>query len=531
MAQVISGDELRKKVAEYGLAKPGSFHQEEVREGVSDKDILATYDIEDEAEAREARRALTAGAGKLRPKVVWYDKETGAKIVAEPTGNDSYTITHDERGGPGKANTLKTTVKKPGVTIVTEQRPGEEPVLTERTIDQTGTAAKGPPGGEYVKVQNTPEGPYWHEWDDVGGYLPIAGGKAKPEEKVLDTDHSRKSGITSILVGASKEDAHWVEIKGGPRDPAEPPKKILVEGGDGKKYNHWYDANGVEHTELSSLPGETPKAERLQDPETKEWLERGPDNKWRPIERADSGTPGAGSRPFPKGTMLGSLSEVLIDYSNELWEKVRNKEMTEAQAEKEMTRFSGIADVIYQEQSKIGDIQKSTYDTDVRQRGDTLQDTQSRRTFSTNAMTQALDFNKQTAPYLPEGSRENAGKAFMGQLLLSNIMAGMIGGLKNTPEVKKPAALEQLMGAGLGGAMPQPPATINIVNGVPSAPSQPNFMAPAISGDIPGGMPRLPGGGFAPPGMNLTDQLRAPGYQAPDEEDPLQSRGGGFPWV
>jgi hypothetical protein len=143
MAQVISGDELRKKVAEYGLAKPGSFHQEEVREGVSDKDILATYDIEDEAEAREARRALTAGAGKLRPKVVWYDKETGAKIVAEPTGNDSYTITHDERGGPGKANTLKTTVKKPGVTIVTEQRPGEEPVLTERTIDQTARPPRG----------------------------------------------------------------------------------------------------------------------------------------------------------------------------------------------------------------------------------------------------------------------------------------------------------------------------------------------------------------------------------------------------
>ena len=145
-------------------------------------------------------------------------------------------------------------------------------------------------------------------------------------------------------------------------------------------------------------------------------------------------------------------------------------------------------------------------------------------------MDRALKLSADNAKYMPESARGQEGDPVIGQLKLELALADRLGALKPVADVKKGAALQQLLGIGLGGQTAQPAAatqpkspsesvgggmapTFNInVNGQPGG----NFMAPAMNPDwaIP-----------AKSGMKVGDDgmLRAPGYIAPPPppiEDP-----------
>jgi hypothetical protein len=179
-----------------------------------------------------------------------------------------------------------------------------------------------------------------------------------------------------------------------------------------------------------------------------------------------------------------------------------------------MEEWSKIATASLSEQLNIVNTQRGVFSDEVTQRGQTLKDTESRRNFSTNAMSQALDFNKQTAPYLSGDARGKAGDAFLGQLMLSNAMASMVGGMRESPEIKRPPAVNQVMGAQLGGGMPQAPG-VTIINqppaAAPVAEPQMSPSAPALETLIPsfqGGLSFAGGGTMpqAPQPMELPEQ-------------------------
>lgn len=444
-------------------------------------------------------------SSQFRRQVVFNDGTRGWEIYEYGTDGVQATVPDEKLGTDTKQAAdyaeyvRKTTPVRTDTTIengtqVTRETPeGGQTRITE-TKPATGqaAAAKGTKttleNGEMVTREIEADGSQGRitaqrpatkaEIDAVNGPQPVSGTKREPVPK--------HPGITKVTKaakqGTNETEEIYYENEAGERVPtpvdAKEPEKPTYREVDGKLYEVKPDGTLV--------PAR--------------------------IEGAKSTM-----TPFPKGSSLGELGRVLVEYQQELTEKVNRGEMTKAEALKEMEAYQGIATTIYQETSKIADIQQGAYNADVTQRGQTLQDVQSRRNFSTNAMTQAYDFNKSTAPYLPADARGGAGNAFLGSLLLNHAMAGASGGMRQVPEVQKPAAYQQILGMpGMAPAAAPPAPNVTIINASPQTASP----APTVQADVP----RVPGGGFLPPGGPLSftgGQLRAPGYREPDPADYL----------
>lgn len=256
-------------------------------------------------------------------------------------------------------------------------------------------------------------------------------------------------------------------------------------------------------------------------------IEYNPDGTVKQVRDVTPKTDPGPQKPFPQGKLLGQFGQVLVQRQQELIDDVASGKMTNDQAEKEMTRYKDIMNSLVSEQVGIANLHKSVYDTDVRQRGDTLQDDTSRRSYATQAMKQVYDIASENASYMPASMK---GQGFMGAALRGGMglalqMADAMGALKQRNEIQKSAALMTLMGAQLPG-----------VESSQSAVSGPSSMASSASG-TPGGQPiiniNVPGaggtpGGFA--GMGGDQQQPQPQVPDPNEEDVPGARTG-FSWA
>lgn len=231
-------------------------------------------------------------------------------------------------------------------------------------------------------------------------------------------------------------------------------------------------------------------------------------------------------KAFPQGKLLGEFGQVLVERQQELIEEVKAGKKTNEQAEKELTRYKDIVNTLVTEQVGLGNIQKGAYDSAVRQRGDTLQDDASRRTFATNSLDRVQKTAMENARYLPESARGTMGAAMRGGLEQSLAMAAAMGALKQRNEIQQGSAIMQLMGQSING-------TGQSQQGA-QAPASQSAASPGggitINNITPQADPRSFMGMGIDPAHNINNgQITAPGFKAPDPDE--EASGGGFPWM
>lgn len=498
MAQQISDQDLKNKIAAYGLAKEGTHTALEVRQSVTADDITKTWAIEDPEEQRAAEKRLTEGSGKLRPVLVWADKDSGAKIIAEPQSDGTYIITHDQRGSAsgGKAETISAPANQPYIGFADANAPGG--IRWERNQNFPTKS-----GETYEKPVYDDAGKKW-----VQPVTDAASGKLLRSDPIPN----------GMLPAKAKEDAKPPTERVDPENPGKRQRwNPSLKAGEGD----WEEAGGV-----YQKPEPVKDEETYTDPVTKELfaVERNPDRTIKGLRKVDKPeTKSAGMPKIPNDVIIGGHAKVLADVANGLMEEYKAGRRTAQDVNDTIERVRGIMATMVQDQIAATNAQQNLLTSDVTQRGQTINDQISRRSAATSAFKDSLDYVQKTAPYMPASERGQGGPSpFLAIMKLNQMFQESMGAMQPIAEATKAAGLQAIMSQRMGEQAKQPgpsqssaassqqPGGVNINIGVPPAPS--GFMAPAV-------------GDFAPPpGLTNNDGfVRAPGYVAPDppEDDPV----------
>lgn len=249
-------------------------------------------------------------------------------------------------------------------------------------------------------------------------------------------------------------------------------------------------------------------------------------------QREIKGTGESGSgrmASLPPNTHLGTIYTGIQAAAQKI---AADESMTPQEKLKAYDQLQKAGELLADETSTILTSQQNTLTNQTSQRNTDVQDAASRRTFAAGLVNDSFKDVSSLAEYAPAGSGI-AGPAFLGRIMLGMTLADKMGGLKTFPTVQPGAAAQQVYGQGLPGmeqqaqpqAMPQQQPQgggqpINIFN--VSQPPQSVTQAMPPNPALQGGLPQIPGGGFLPQGSPIQysgGQLRAPGYQAPEEEE------------
>lgn len=255
---------------------------------------------------------------------------------------------------------------------------------------------------------------------------------------------------------------------------------------------------------------EAPYTTAQQDPQSGEWWGLRKDGKgWEKI----AGGPGlkapavpTSAPELPAGMSLGQLTGVAQSVLAKIMaEEGPTPEQKKAKAEQALALVESLGN----ETDTILRTQGNILTNQTANRANTLQDQASRRTFGANLLENS--YKNVMSAGLPMGQGAQAMPAFLGHYLLGMGTAGALGGLEQRPEPGLAPAQQQVMQQGLpqtGGAngikltMPDGTKLETVPQSIQQATQPPGDMA-------------------VPSGMNVSGgQLRAPGYQAPMEEDP-----------
>jgi hypothetical protein len=307
-----------------------------------------------------------------------------------------------------------------------------------------------------------------------------------------------------------------------------PSSQVTVKGGDGKTYIVSVDASGNVTTKDSGVPADQKDRPRIQDPETKDWLEKGDDGVWRPIQIAGRGGPQSRGPEMPD-IILGQTTAAARLYADQLSAEVAAGRMTPGQRAARMEEFFKAADLAVRESN----IQQAADASNLNARVNLAT---TRQNASQNALTTALDFVSKFNDKLPEGS-DLGGKAFaallgmqmlqakasgiydirppnegvkpgQGALLASNtIPVQTVENLARLTNPNNPAAVEaqrQQVAAQVAAAAAPPAASVS----VPAVAAPP----PPTAGE-PGGPPLAPGSVYQPPPPSVTAS-QAAAYEA-----------------
>ena len=238
-------------------------------------------------------------------------------------------------------------------------------------------------------------------------------------------------------------------------------------------------------TAAASEARQTATANRIPNPDVPGgFLERQPDGAWRPIKM--EGVPSGAlpsDAPAPSG-LLGDAAADLLKYRTWLHSQVTAGKMTEAQADKHEASRLGYWTLRSKEQEATINAQRSKFNDDVAQLGQTLQDVASRRSSASGIANQATSSLWPLASKM--GRTPGGGEKFMAALRHARNSAQdfvtLSGGNQQVAEIQpgpayNAAGQAPLPGGAPGAAMPNLNVRPNAI-GVGSAPG---FMTPGAA--------------------------------------------------
>lgn len=402
-----------------------------------------------------------------------------------------------------------------------ESKPNEA-ARKQNTSASANESVSAPSNQPYIGSRK-PDGTI--EWTENPNYR----GPATEKPKVLTSQHNKETGVTDVLVENPDGTREWQQITGGPKETPDPAagmeRQALLGSRTEKREGRTVT---VETYRLKN--GETEEVVK----ETTEEVMPEPEDTWRDpktgrlyaIERDKNGIVtrqreitdgGAPSRPMPS-TQLDPQASLGSIYSaaSRVGERIaRDPNMTPPEKLDALQQVKENAELLASETSYILTSQQNTLSNLTSQRNTDIQEAASRRSFSSGLINDAYK-NVTSKPGLGRGT---AGPAFMAQIELGVRLAEKLGGLDKFERIQPGAAAQQVYNTPLPGSQPQSQPgggsgggggnPINIFNVTqPGATPAPAPVPAAIEQAMP-----------VPPGMRFEGgQLRAPGYQAPEEE-------------
>lgn len=334
----------------------------------------------------------------------------------------------------------------------------------------TGTAAgpkegdvRGAPGSKRREVYR---GGQWVV-EDNPTYEPPA---SQTQPQTVSTNTTEPYIVTRQPDGSIKTDKN-PNYKGADPKPA---SQVTVKGGDGKTYIVTVDSTGNVTTKDSGVPAEVkePKERpRIQDPETKEWLEKGEDGTWRPIAIEGRGA-GTGQGPPLPQIVLGQSQEALRAYRAELNRLVElgpsRGGISPAVADKRWAEAKETATLAISEAQTYQRDEESRRNADVNLRTNAMSN-------ATSGFNSALDFVSKLNATLPEGSTAG-GTAFAALLDLQQMQAIRMGAGRNEfsggrPRSPEARSIDAAAGSTIGTAQSAIGTLLQQPPGAPAAPA------------------------------------------------------------
>lgn len=192
-------------------------------------------------------------------------------------------------------------------------------------------------------------------------------------------------------------------------------------------------------------------AGRIQDPTTKQWLEKGPDNVWRPVktEGVPTGAEPAGA-PQPSGR-LGEAAADMAAYEQWLAPQVRSGKMTLDQADKRREARRQFWETAIKEQQGVVNAQQAGFNSQNTQRSATMADLSNRRSAAGAIATSDPNGLTGLATKLGGGAHPAAGlsEAIRNSRVDAQNFVTMSGANRMVPEIQTPPAVSTVMGMGL----------------------------------------------------------------------------------
>lgn len=318
--------------------------------------------------------------------------------------------------------------------------------------------------------------------------------------------------------------------------------------------------------EVSGTPADVPKPEKAPDGSYGYWDTSGPQPKWVPIEGGPQAqrtpvqvdgqwgvwTPGEGGIPsfHPIKTVTpadipvlqtkyGEIAQGLGQLAADLNGRVARGEMTPQQRSEAFQAAHQQADVQVSEINGILSNSRAAWAQQIEQRGQTLSETASRRGYAGDVLGRAITYGSELGRSAGPGHGKEITGGMLAMMEMGQRLATGMGGLRDSPEIQMPAALQQAQGIGLpgygapGGSVSGPPG---ITSGPPGAlpggisdttdrGGVPRVMTPASATNAPSALVGAPGSGFGL-GSNISLPGGAP---APGGPSPIQTLPGGAP--
>ncbi len=359
----------------------------------------------------------TAGSQATTPRVEGtplpgggYDNSKPIMVQRDAQGQqvgDARPLTADER----KRWELEQGIRPPG-TKISEPDPKHPGWTIIKETDAQGNARTyyqnpqgqeaTPPGGAGARVEEPdPKHPGW---------------------KVVKETDAQGNARTYYVNPDGKESAPPAGARISEPDQKHPGWQIVKEtDAQGNSRTYYLNPQGQEATP----PAEEKAPERVQDPNTKQWLERQPDGTWKPIVvQGESGKPG----PSAPEIIVGEGTKALRAYQQQLNEQVASGQITTAQRDKAWNEAMQMSQTAYQEASLLENARQS--DTSA---GVSLAN--NRMSAATSGFNTALEVVTKLNGMLPEGS-DLGGKAFGALLNLQFMHAERMGAYESGPAPK-----------------------------------------------------------------------------------------------
>jgi hypothetical protein len=357
----------------------------------------------------------------------------------------------------------------------------------------------------------------------------------KPDAPTKPTYQTIKGGdgqeyIRSITIGADGKPV--IQAYDGQGHPVaaipgekEPPKLTQTRGDDGQVYTtvttigadnkitvQTVDQQGKP---VEKIPTKAPARERLQDPDTKQWLEKGDDGKWRPIQIEGQGETGNQGPSLPH-VVLGQMKDGLTTFREDLTRQVGAGTLTPAVAERRWKEATDLAELGIRESSLLQQDEISRRSSDVALRTNAMSN-------GTSVFNNALDFIAKINPTLKVGSTAGA-RAFREILQMHQTQMESLGAYRN--EFSGPSAARGAPSRGAAASSAVPGV------GTPQADSRPPV---DVSSVLPAGASTTTDAGGAPreytPASSTNGASGLPPAAAPASPPSLFAGPGGGPAV
>lgn len=435
-------------------------------------------------------------------------KDTGAVLHVSRRPDGSFDIITQSNPNP----TAKQTAADPGT-----------PIGSRQVTDSQGKTVK-------VTTYQRADGTTYEREDSV---------QAAPEKPQVVQGTLNTSSPYVASIDPATQQITWL-----PNKNYKNPKPEPLNLPPNQQWAVYRNDDGTTTTEKN--PNWQPPSKIQKDETTGKWIEITQDENGKPIVRdVDSQTTIKPADLPVLQSKYGEIAQGLGQLAQDLNSRVARGEITPEERKTAFEAAHAQASTQVAELNSILENSKAIWSGQVTQRGQSLAETQSRRSFASDAAGRAIQAGAGVAAHSGKGSGAAIASGVEALMRMQQQYAQGMGGFKDSPEVGLPPALEQARGMSIPGYGPTagappapapPPSGANVAatNAAAMAGSRSAFGAlgipptQSVVGNSPGGAPVAAAPPPAPPPSGISNTTDAGGV--PREYSPASSTvGSGIP--